>query len=60
MPLFEYRCPLCGAECNQIRCVADRSLGEQCYRCGKANMEQIISKPPIGIVKNPAVPKRSK
>ncbi len=54
MPMYDYRCPKCGAECREIRCIAEHMMGPECYRCGKAKMEQILG-PTQGIVKDPAV-----
>jgi predicted nucleic acid-binding Zn ribbon protein len=61
MPLFTYQCPRseCQAEIKAMRCIADHANGPLCYRCGKAQMNQILDPTP-GIVKDPAVPKKSK
>jgi len=59
-PIYEYECPGCKAQTKEIRCVADRSEGPTCYRCGKQQMKQVILSPPVGMVKNPAVPRGSK
>ena len=59
MPLYAYECPLCGGQTSEMRKVDERNDGLACYRCGKGNMVLILSEPPMGIVKNPAVPARN-
>jgi putative FmdB family regulatory protein len=55
MPLYEYECKDCGQTRTDIRCIADRERGPKCDRCKpRRTMTQIISGPPMGIVKDPA------
>ena len=55
MPMYSYRCPRCKAETQDMRCIADHADGPRCYRCGKAQMEQILDGAPLALVRNPAV-----
>jgi putative FmdB family regulatory protein len=59
MPLYAYQCPKCLAETSELRKVDERNDGLLCYRCGKADMNLILDAPPMGIVRNPAVPARN-
>ena len=58
MPVYEYRCPKCKAQFDDVRSVAEREYTPACYRCG-AKTELVVSAV-AGIVKNPAVPRGSK
>lgn len=55
MPLYTYECPKCRKQTEMFRPICDRHLRVPCD-CGAA-MELQIS-PVLGVVKNPAVPKR--
>lgn len=58
MPLYAYECRDCKVQRTDMRTVVERNDGPWCDRC-KRKMNLIIS-PVAGIVKNPAVPRRSK
>lgn len=57
MPLYEYACK-CGAGKTEMRTVVERNDAPKCDRC-VVPMALIVS-PVMGIVKNPAVPRRNK
>lgn len=61
MPVYEYACPNCEAQRNDIRAVAERKDGPFCggSDCFGIKMELILSPTP-GIVKDPAVPRSNK
>lgn len=52
MPLYQYECPKCKAQRQDIRCIAQRLDVPDCLHC-KTPMELILS-PVKGFVKNPA------
>lgn len=56
MPLYEYFCAACDKWRVDMRTIAERQDGPTCDRCRKP-MSLVIS-PVVGIVKNPAVPRR--
>jgi putative FmdB family regulatory protein len=58
-PVYSYECPQCQAGCREIRCIADHEQGPTCYRCGKAQMKQVVEAPMV-LVKDPAVPRKTK
>lgn len=58
MPLYEYECPKCKAQTQEMRCIVDRDNGPPCYRCSNNRMDLVVS-PVAGVVKNPAVPRES-
>jgi putative FmdB family regulatory protein len=60
MPLYEYECAKCKALTQELRAVADRTNGPVCYRCSNNRMDLVIISAPMGVVKNPAVPRGSK
>ena len=57
MPLYAYECGTCKRNKVEMRLMAERLQKPlpSCDRC-KQEMEFVISGPPMGIVKNPAVP----
>jgi putative FmdB family regulatory protein len=55
MPLYQYLCPKCHRQTEDIRCVADRQDAPRCYFCGGPTLLQISPVP--GHVKDPAVPR---
>ena len=57
-PIYDYKCPKCNAQFTDIRLVAERHYTPACYRCG-AKTKLLVSAV-AGVVKNPAVPRRSK
>jgi putative FmdB family regulatory protein len=56
MPLFEYRCTVCLKTATEIRCIAERDKAPTC--CGVPMQREIT--PVHGVVKNPAVPKKTR
>lgn len=58
--LYEYECSKCGAQTQELRSMADRLNGPACYRCSNNRMDLVIISPPMGVVKNPAVPRESR
>jgi putative FmdB family regulatory protein len=44
MPLYEYKCDVCGARFEMIRKFSDPPL-EQCSVCGKGPVEKLVSSP---------------
>lgn len=54
-PLYQYKCPNCGRQQEDIRCVADRQDAPQCHRCKQQTI--LLISPVAGVVKNPAVPR---
>ncbi len=61
MPFYLYRCPRCDATTEELRPMDDRNTNlPLCYNHDvPVEMEPTITPVP-GIVRNPAVPKRSK
>jgi len=57
-PLYDYRCEDCENGRQDMRTVAERHDGPKCDFCS-GQMKLVIS-PVAGVVKNPAVPRRSK
>lgn len=57
MPLYVYKCDVCKAEAQDVRTIAERHDGPRCHRCGAVMVLQVS--PVAGIVKNPAVPRKS-
>lgn len=45
MPIYEYRCTLCGREFEMIRPVQDEFKEVACPDCGKKKTEKVISLP---------------
>lgn len=58
MPLYEYICVPCNRYDVQMRLVAERHDGPECFGC-KQKMDLILS-PTRGVVKSPAVPRSPK
>jgi predicted nucleic acid-binding Zn ribbon protein len=64
MPVYEYKCPRCKQVAEIVCAIRDRDLPLECenYDCDEYRqpvMKRIMS-PTHGVVKNPAVPKRSR
>lgn len=57
MPLYAYKCDVCKAEAQDVRKIDERHDGPRCHRCGAVMVLQVS--PVAGIVKNPAVPRKS-
>lgn len=61
MPLYQYRCPRCAAEVTEMRPMDDRNRDRPICHNGDAPMVMdLIISPVPGIVKNPAVPRKSR
>lgn len=60
MPLYEYECPGCWSQREDIRKIEDRDHGPTCDRADCRQQMKLILSPTPGIVKNPAVPRSSK
>lgn len=58
MPLYVFECAICNSQRSEMRTIEERNDGPECDRC-RWPMILVIS-PVAGIVKNPAVPRRSK
>jgi putative FmdB family regulatory protein len=58
MPFYDYHCDKCNSGTSQMRFVAEREDSPKCIFCDQ-KMRLVIS-PVAGIVRNPAVPRRSK
>ncbi|MGC9971241.1 MAG: zinc ribbon domain-containing protein [Bryobacteraceae bacterium] len=43
MPLYEYRCPSCGATYEQLRRMQDADAGVACPKCQSAGVERLLS-----------------
>lgn len=56
MPLYSYKCAICGSERSDMRTVAERRDGPVCCTWP---MVLLIGAVP-GFVRNPAVPRRAK
>lgn len=55
MPLYSYKCPLCGWHKEDMRRIEERHDGPHCWHDG-TQMELQLD-PVRGSVKNPAVPR---
>ena len=61
MPFYTYKCPLCDAEVEEMREMDDRRTNPpMCYNAETPIRMELVTNPVAGIVKNPAVPRRSK
>lgn len=56
MPLYSYKCPLCGKERSDMRTIDARHDAPVCDKLGHGRMQLQIGAT-AGIVKNPAVPR---
>lgn len=59
MPIYTFACK-CGNTVDVIRCIADRNKPSYCALCPDGPRMKKVLSPTRGVVKNPAVPKRSK
>lgn len=57
MPLYSYVCPSCGWGRTDIRTIEQRHEAPTCDRC--RSVMKLVLDAVRGIVKNPAVPRRS-
>ncbi len=62
MPVYQYRCPLCDAEREEIRAMDDRKKDLPfCTNHDAPTRMELLTAPVTGIVRNPAAgPRRSK
>lgn len=60
-PIYQYECDSCGVDFTEIRCIADRNKRVLCPAsdCGRGS-GKLVTAPVRGIVKNPAVPRKTK
>ncbi len=58
MPFYTYRCERCDITREDLKCMAARDKLPRCTTCKKPMPREI--EPVAGVVKNPAVPKRSR
>ena len=56
MPFYTYQCETCGHKRNDMRLLQERNDGPTCDTKAHGQMKLIIDAPPMGIVRNPAVP----
>ncbi len=44
MPVYEYRCPDCGAVFSKMRPMSQADAPVECERCGKRNARRMLSR----------------
>ena len=61
MPFYTYRCPRCGAEAEELRPMDDAKINPPVCYMGDVPIDmQLVITPVAGVVRNPAVSRRSK
>ncbi len=43
MPIYEYRCPVCGKTFEKLRSIRDDDNEVQCPHCESAKVERVLS-----------------